>query len=262
MRSPINKLELESDLASRFGSVMGLQEKPRVDYLPTGITEIDTLTGGLPRGAITEIFGAASSGRTSLMVASLANATANEETCALVDLHDTFDVASAAHANLDFDRLLWIRCGGNLEHAFKATDMLLHAGGFGLVALDIADLAPAAARRIVTSWWFRFRHAVENTPTALVVVAPVSCTRSSATLALNMTKDCATWSTAAPSPALCLLPNSNSHSSLVIHQLSPASNSQSPTHTNLLRNTRLHIMQQKPILFGERVARIEIGVSC
>jgi len=48
-----------------------------------------------------------------------------------------FRAAAAAETGIDFDRLLWIRCAANIEHAFKATDLLLHAGGFGLVVLDM-----------------------------------------------------------------------------------------------------------------------------
>jgi hypothetical protein len=59
----------------------------------------------------------------------------------LVDTNDVFAPTAAVAAGIDFDRLLWIRCAGNLEHAFKATDLLLHAGGFGLVILDLGDVA-------------------------------------------------------------------------------------------------------------------------
>ena len=58
---------------------------------------------------------------------------------------------------MKFDRLLWIRCANNLEHAFKATDMLLQAGGFGLVMLDLGDVPAKSAKRIISSWWYRFR---------------------------------------------------------------------------------------------------------
>ena len=59
--------------------------------MPSGVPEIDTATGGLPRGCLTEIFGPASSGRTSLLLSVLAEATAREEACALVDAEDAFD---------------------------------------------------------------------------------------------------------------------------------------------------------------------------
>jgi hypothetical protein len=193
MRNALSKAEIESDIASRFGAAFKPHEKPPVETLSTGITEVDTLTGGIPRGAITEIFGPRSSGRTSLIYSLLAYATAHEEICALVDTSDVFAPTTAASAEIDFDRLLWVRCAANLEHAFKATDLLLHAGGFGLVILDIGDVAAKDARRIISSWWYRFRRTVENRPTAIVVISEEACTRSCAAVTLEL-HGTAAWS--------------------------------------------------------------------
>src|SRR5260370_6913937 len=102
--------------------------------------------------------------------------------------------ASAAHAGIALDRLLWIRCANNLERAFKATDLVLQSGGFGLVMLDMADVAAQYARRIVSSWWYRFRHAIEHTPTALVVIRQTSCVRSCASLSLELKNNSLAWS--------------------------------------------------------------------
>jgi hypothetical protein len=186
MRSALSKAEIESDIASRFGDAFKLHDKAPAETLSTGIVEVDTLTGGIPRGAITEIFGPRSSGRTSLIYSLLAYATAHDEICALVDTSDVFAPATAASAEIDFDRLLWVRCASNLEHAFKATDLLLHAGGFGLVVLDIGDVAGKEARRIISSWWYRFRRTVENRPTAIVVISEEACTRSCAAVTLEL----------------------------------------------------------------------------
>jgi hypothetical protein len=186
MRTALSKAKIESDLAGRFGDAFKIHEKDSGETLSTGIADIDALTGGIPRGAITEIFGPRSSGRTSLMYALLAYATAHDEVCALVDTNDVFAPTVATAAEIDFDRLLWIRCAANLEHAFKATDLLLHAGGFGLVILDIGDVAGKDARRIISSWWYRFRRTVENRPTAIVVISEEACTRSCAALTLEL----------------------------------------------------------------------------
>jgi hypothetical protein len=193
MKAAVSKIELESDMASRFGDALKLHEKSVVETLSTGIDEIDVLTGGLPRGSLSEIFGPASSGRTSLIYSMLANATCHEETCALVDTNDVFAPTAARAADIDFDRLLWVRCAGNLEHAFKATDLLLHAGGFGLVILDLGDVAGKDARRIISSWWYRFRRTVEDRPTVLTVISEEACTRSCAALTLEL-KGAAEWS--------------------------------------------------------------------
>src|SRR5208283_793228 len=75
------------------------------------IPQLDLLTGGLPRGCLTEICGTASSGRTSVLLFALARATRRGEVCALVDGSDAFDPASASAAGMEMSRLLWVRCG-------------------------------------------------------------------------------------------------------------------------------------------------------
>jgi hypothetical protein len=195
MKAAFSKAELEADMASRFGDAFRVHEKAVVETLSTGVSEIDASTGGLPRGAISEIFGPASSGRTSLMYSMLSYATRHEETCALVDTNDVFAPTAATAAGVDFDRLLWVRCAGNLENAFKATDLLLHAGGFGLVILDLGDVAGKDARRIISSWWYRFRRTVEDRPTVLAVISEEACTRSCAAVTLEL-NGAAEWSRA------------------------------------------------------------------
>jgi recombination protein RecA len=186
MRSALSKVEIESSIAGRFGDAFKLHERPAPETLSSGIAEVDALTGGIPRGAITEIFGPRSSGRTSLLYSALAYATTHEEICAVVDTNDVFAPGAAVTAGVEFERLLWLRCGGELEHAFKATDLLLHAGGFGLIILDIGDVPAKDARRIISSWWHRFRRTVENRATAIVVISEVACTRSCAAVTLEL----------------------------------------------------------------------------
>jgi RecA DNA recombination protein len=186
MRAVFSKAEIEAEIAGRFGKPLTLHERVATETLGTGIRALDELVGGIPRGAVTEIFGSVSSGRTSLLLSMLAYATTHDEICAVVDTHDVFAPIEAASAGIDLDRLLWIRCAANIEHAFKATDLLLHAGGFGLVMLDMADVAGKDAKRIISSWWYRFRRTVENKPTAIVVMAADSCVRSCAALSLEL----------------------------------------------------------------------------
>lgn len=185
----------EFDIASRFADAFKIQEKAVLETLSSGISEVDSLTGGIPRGAISEIYGPASSGRTSIMFSLLAHATRNEEVCAVVDVNNVFAPTAAAAAGVDFNRLLWIRCDGSLENAFKAADLLLHAGGFGVVVLDLADVAGKDARRIIPSWWYRFRRTVENRPTSILVMLEEACTRSCAALTLEL-KGTSEWSQA------------------------------------------------------------------
>src|SRR5271154_4432269 len=92
-------------------SASRLEARPTPQMVPSGVREIDALTGGLPRGCLTEICGPASSGRTSVLLAALAAATQRQEVCALVDVSDAFNPRSAAAAEVNFERLLWVRCG-------------------------------------------------------------------------------------------------------------------------------------------------------
>jgi hypothetical protein len=193
--------------ASRLGA------RPQPETIPTGIPQVDKLTGGVPRGGLTEIFGPASSGRTSLLLALLAQTTGREEVCALVDANDAFDPHSAAAAGVDLKRMLWVRCGrevssssslvsrknrvsaekretrneklASIKQALRAIDLLLQAGGFGLVAMDLGDIPAAIARRVPLTSWFRFRRAVENTATALVIIEQEASAKSCASLVLR-----------------------------------------------------------------------------
>jgi len=171
-----------------------LHVRPIPDLLSSGISSFDAVFGGIPRGCVTDIFGPASSGRTSFLFSLLSEATAREEFCALVDVSDAFDPTSAAAAGVTLTRLLWICCGGNAEHALKATDLLLQAGGFGLVAMDLGDIAPVTARRISLASWYRLRRAVENTPTSLVVVERAPHARACAQFAVECERRGVKWS--------------------------------------------------------------------
>src|SRR6516165_5549512 len=57
--------------------------RPAPEMASTGIPALDNYTGGLPRGCLTELCGPASSGRTSVMLSSLAAATHRGEYCAV-----------------------------------------------------------------------------------------------------------------------------------------------------------------------------------
>jgi recombination protein RecA len=227
---------------------------PAPDMVFSGIAVLDSLTGGLPRGCITEICGPASSGRTSILLAALSAATRRAECCALIDASDALDPRSLAATRVDLDRLLWIRCGTDspprhvpssssvivsaakdplqirvasgpsrnfhpsagsgalgrtnrrfpkknsniriqsgvrtsehcLEQVLRATDLLLESGGFGLIALDLADVPPESARRIPLTTWFRFRRAIEHTPTILLVIEPQPIAGSCSSLLLQL----------------------------------------------------------------------------
>jgi recombination protein RecA len=207
-----------------------LEERCAPVTVSTGIAALDELTGGMPRGALTEICGPASSGRTSVLLSLMAGMTEAGEVCALVDASDSFDPHSAEAAGVELKRVLWVRCSGfpserassanlkfeicnlqskhnhgrgaansqscsytrrksemtRVEQALKAADLLLQGGGFGLVAVDLAGIASEAARRIPLTSWFRFRRAVENTATALVVLEQQPYAKTCASVVIQL----------------------------------------------------------------------------
>src|SRR3954467_10888551 len=167
---------------------------------PSGVSALDArLGGGFPRGQISEVVGPRSSGRTSLLLQTMAAATARGELVALVDALDMFDPVSAAAAGVDLDRLLWIR--GHLvtnqglcrelnqraiEQAIRAFTLVLQAGNFGLVVFDVAEAPADAVRRLPFTTWLRLQRMGEGGQTACVLVGSEPMARSSAGLTLRV----------------------------------------------------------------------------
>jgi hypothetical protein len=106
--STVNRQKLPPATITRASH---LAIRPAPEMVTSGIPALDALTGGLPRGCLTEICGPPSSGRTSVMLAALASATRRGEYCAVIDAGDVLDPHSAMAAGVDLERLLWVRCG-------------------------------------------------------------------------------------------------------------------------------------------------------
>ena len=204
---PLARADLESLLRTRqldrtLTTALPPPAVTRDDYViaPTGITALDArLGGGFPRGQLSEVAGPRSSGRTSVLLQAIAAATARGELVALVDALDMFDVESAAAAGIDLDRLLWIRghvvtnpglCGDinqrALEQAIRAFTLVLQAGNFGLVVLDVAEAPTPAIRRLPFTTWMRVQRMVEGSQTACLLVGSEPMARSSAGLTLRL----------------------------------------------------------------------------
>ena len=182
MSLPLRKL---IDLAPR---------KPPVSAVrPFTPKDLQGLLPGLPEGAITEISGVRSSGRTTLFHAALAAATAAGELCAVVDGSDSFDPASAAEAGVRLERLLWVQCHHDVRDTLKATDLILHGGGFRLLVLDLCDLPAAELRRVPPAWWHRLRLSVENTTGVLLVASEAPVMRQAAAVQLELSGAQADW---------------------------------------------------------------------
>ena len=153
-----------------------------------GIPAIDApLGGGLRRGHLSEIVGPRSAGRTTVLCQAFAAAIQRGEVVALIDTYDRFDPVSAADAGVDLSRVLWVRERGDAARALKATNLVVQAGAFGIVAFDLTDASSLAIRQFPNTTWMRIARVVEGSQTAVVVVGSDRIARSArgATIALE-----------------------------------------------------------------------------
>jgi hypothetical protein len=98
---------------------------------------------------------------------------------------------SAAAAGADLSRVLWVKCGGRLDAACRAADLVAHCGGFGLVALDLGELK--APRGVPRSRWLRLQRAIEGSPTLLVLRSPERISGSLAALVVSLRRVHPEW---------------------------------------------------------------------
>jgi hypothetical protein len=301
--------QIESALGERIPSALSVRPRAPAELLSCGLPEVDAvLGGGLPVGAITELTGAYSSGRTTLALATLAQATRQDESCAYVDVSDALDPLSASARGVQLRHLLWIRTGQaaeadvagvsspfspdtpasavrpargsgwchprnetiglhhaigelfqpenaapaevmdftprcsesvrrprvqpvmfappttaprltpgtnlkrgtaekipwtRLDHALRATDLLLSTGGFRVLVLDMADVSPEQARRVPLATWYRYRLQAEKSRTLFLLMTSVACANSCAAISLCFKQGRTQWTqTAVHGPAL------------------------------------------------------------
>lgn len=175
---------------------------PRDDQAvaPTGVAALDArIGGGLPRGQVSQLIGPRSSGRTSLLLQAMAAATRRGELVAVVDALDMLDVESASAAGVDLSKLLWIRgfvvtnpglCRDlnqrAMEQALKALGLVLQAGNFGLVVLDLGEAPSEAVKRLPFTTWLRVQRMVEGSQTIAVIVGSESVSRSAAGVSIAL----------------------------------------------------------------------------
>ncbi len=325
------KNHLQSIVTAKIPDAFVTKKSEIAEVTATGIPQVDALIQGLPHGALTEIYGPASSGRTTLALSFLAEMTRQQQVCTIVDASDSFDPESLAAAGAHLNRVLWVRCGNadasedlasvcttsfsdfqqetfhhpqtltsgrhprdevrglsqaisglmknnfsnppgasrsgapantfgkmtrpvtdarsreeqvaidrlpprrgddvlarrqargktissqiqtslprqpldkrqnpwtRLEQALKVTDLILHNGGFGAVLMDLGDVPPLNARRIPLATWFRFRRAVDNTPTVFLLLTREPCAQTCASLVLRCQRCRERWSQASES---------------------------------------------------------------
>jgi hypothetical protein len=160
-----NILDLRNLLAERF---------PRKQLLPgthlsTGLSFFDKATsGGLAKGAITELISPTESGGSASLIYALLQAAHRERYfLALIDGQDSFDPQPMGNARLQ--NLLWVRCRKAAE-AIKAADLLLRDGNFPLVIVDLILNTRDELRKIPQTSWYRLQRLVEAAPVACLVL--------------------------------------------------------------------------------------------
>ena len=131
------------------GSIFRMSESPELDIecVSTGILPLDLALGarrGLPRGRLTEIYGAQGAGKTTIVLMTLAEAQRQGHTCAFVDAEAALDPIYAAALGVDVDSLL-ISQPGTGEEAFYILEKLAQTNSVSFVGVDsVAALLPRA----------------------------------------------------------------------------------------------------------------------
>jgi hypothetical protein len=159
----------------------------------TGVPWLDqVLGGGWRQGEISELVGGRSTGKTSVLLASLAAAMAEGGVTAIVDAVDRLDPLGATlGAGVDLNRVLWVRGAAItiemarpalieevVSRAIRAFDLIIRAGGFSLVALDLSDVPSRYVRALPWVTWKRLAYANEGRPTVGLIVGQEPMGRS------------------------------------------------------------------------------------
>ncbi|HZC46064.1 MAG TPA: hypothetical protein VE243_06280, partial [Candidatus Acidoferrum sp.] len=177
------------------------------------------IDGGIPRGRISEITGRAGSGKTSIAASFAAFATRRGEVAAWLDASGSFDPESMAAAGVELRRMLWASMTtasrmtrATLPHArfagllarrqsaiVKAAELVLEAGGFGLVVVDFGE----APRTLAHASALRIARAAERSGAAVIAIAPWRMCGTFAALSLVASRAETSFSRLAPgSPAM------------------------------------------------------------
>ncbi len=206
---------LLADLGSQIRRGRGLAREVAepLRFCSTGIPRLDAqLGGGFPRGRLSELCGAPSSGRTSLAMTLLAETLARGALAAWIDSADAFDPASAAAAlaarngggSAALRRLLWVRARTEKE-AIRCCEQILATEGFELILFDLAHTpthaetrdrsgGPRAPAAIPDAGWLRLARLAARHRSALVVLSNTARAGSRAELVLEMRRASARFS--------------------------------------------------------------------
>jgi recombination protein RecA len=137
-----------NEIKERFGegAIMTMREihAVNVDVVPTGSIAMDLAlgVGGMPRGRIIEIYGAESSGKTTLSLHVIAEAQKKGGTCAFVDAEHAMDPDYAKRIGVDVDNLL-ISQPDSGEQGLQIVETLVKSESIDVIVVDsVAALTP------------------------------------------------------------------------------------------------------------------------
>src|SRR5438093_1500492 len=131
------------------GSIMKLgatEAPPDVPVIPSGSLGLDLAlgVGGLPRGRVIEIFGPESSGKTTLMLHTIAEAQKAGGTAAFIDAEHALDLTYAEKLGVNTADLL-VSQPDTGEQALEITETLVRSGAVDIIVIDsVAALVPPA----------------------------------------------------------------------------------------------------------------------
>lgn len=130
------------------GSIMKLGENQgmNISAISTGSMNLDMAlgVGGVPRGRIIEIYGAESSGKTTIALHVIAQAQKTGGIAAFIDAEHALDPVYAKALGVNIDELL-ISQPDNGEQALEIADMLVRSGTLDVIVIDsVAALVPKA----------------------------------------------------------------------------------------------------------------------
>ena len=130
------------------GAVMRMGENThmKVDVIPTGSISLDSALGigGIPRGRVTEIYGAEASGKTTLALHIIANAQKLGGEVAFIDAEHALDPVYSENLGVNIDDLL-VSQPSNGEQALEITEMLVRSNAVDVIVIDsVAALVPRA----------------------------------------------------------------------------------------------------------------------
>ena len=128
------------------GSIIKMDEAPDYDYdvIPTGSLMLDLALGinGFPRGRVVEMYGAESSGKTTVSLHAIAEAQKLGLNAAFVDVEHAFDKKYAESLGVQMDKLLFSQ-PTTAEEALEIVNMLVDSGKLGIIVIDsVAALVP------------------------------------------------------------------------------------------------------------------------